>query len=306
MTVETVKNREVEPQDIAVRKLTPDDYHSFNELAQSAWPGIKLFSEPIFVALTDQGVSVALTEGQTLVGASFNFIKPTGRPREYCLYVHMLGTRQDRQGQGIGKKVMQENYRLITSGELGDGVTEVKLTSDPLEAKNVLFYLHHLGMTVHQYKPEAYKTLSTTGAEQHKGLPADRFVYTVQPGLAWANQRQLPTSDEYVDYVLRRPEALKTFGDGPPQDFHDRPPLVFVEVPQQIATIKQDNLELAIDWRRFQQQQFEQLFSPEAGYSAVDAVVLTAQNQTKQFIVCLRDFDESNPECISQSLSETD
>ncbi|GEM_PF-1655232 len=304
MNVERQRNIEHEPQGLSLRRLTPQDYHSFNELAQSAWPGIKLFSEPIFVALTDNGVSVAATEGSELVGASFNFIKPAARSGEYALYVHMLGTRQERQGKGVGRKIMRENYRLIESGELGPGLTEVKLTSDPLEAKNVMFYLHHLGMIVQTYKPDAYKTLSTTGAEQHKGLPADRFVYTAQPITPWVRERRLPTPDVYANYVNQNPTAVRTFAENKERSAagETSSPVVLVEVPMQIEAIKHASMAEAQDWRRYHQTVFASLFIESAGFSAVDAVTLLSEGIPRQFIVCMRNFDQENPECLLQQI----
>lgn len=296
--------KELEPQGLSLRRLTPQDYQQFTEVAQSAWPGIRMFSEPIFVALTDNGVSIAATEGQEMIGASFNFIKPGSRKGEFALYVHMLGTKQDRQGKGVGRKIMRENYRVVETGEVGPGITEVKLTSDPLEAKNVMFYLHHMGMSVHTYLPDAYKSLRTAGAQQHTGLPADRFVYTARPKESWSQERRLPTPEEYLAYITSHPNAVKMFNHDNDADTFEHFPVVLVEVPLHIDEVKQTNIEEALSWRKYQQNLFSSLFSEQERFSAVDAVKLFTQDTVRQFIVCMQNFDQQNPECLTQQLDQ--
>lgn len=305
---------ETEPAEVRLRALTPEDYVAFNEVAQSAWPGIKLFSEPIYVALTDQGVSTAAQEGNQLVGVSLNFLKPGSRRGEYAVYVHMIGTRQEQQGRGVGRQLMQHNYRLITEDLVGPGLTELKLTSDPLEAKNVLFYLHHLGMVADQYKLDAYKSLATGGAVQHRGLPADRLVYTARPAEAWATQRQLPTPPQYLQYLLGQPQAGLWFAEwqaGRQPDWAARgqeqatPPVLFVETPADLTTLKAADPELAQAWRRFHQHTLGTLLTPEVGYTAVDAVRLDQAGAPWHLLVLLRDFDHQQPAALQQAVTGT-
>src|SRR5688500_6201232 len=121
---------------IEIERLTPFDYVDFNKVTQSAWPGLAKSSVQDFTAITDCGVSFGAFEQDRLIGASYNFVKPTDRFGNFHLYVHMLGVLSEEQGRGVGRRLMKANYDLVRDAELGESVLEVKLTSDPLDGQN--------------------------------------------------------------------------------------------------------------------------------------------------------------------------
>lgn len=295
--------RETEPIGVNIVSLTPDHYTDFNELAQSAWPGVSVNAEHDFVAITDHGVSLAATENNKLLGASLNLIKPSEQRGSYHLLIHMLGTKKEAQGKGVGSKLMQTAYTMVRSGQLGEQVKEVRLTSDPLELGNVMFYLHHHGMHVSTYKPDAYKSLKTGGAQQHLGLPADRFLYACEPASKWVKQRELPSAEEYRQTLQLRPEialhpntseALYTAQIGLRN-------ILLVEVPGDIAEVKSRDMQAAYRLRVFHQTVFSEAFN--RGYAAVDATTLETAEGTKSYIVLMHGFNEKDPQCLRKAVS---
>lgn len=295
-------NREVEPQGVSVRPMTPDDYVGFSDLAQSAWPNVQVNAEHDFVAITDHGVSLAAIDEQGMVGASYNLIKPSENPGEYHLLVHMLGTRQGQQGKGIGRKLMGENYKMVTSRELGNSVREVRLTSDPLEAKNVIFYLHHLGMHSGTYKIDPYKLLAESGADQQRGLPSDRFLYSCEPASGWVKNRQLPTQEAYEAVIARNPNAVLSIDTPLPRNFTNRAKrVIFVEMPESIVATKSVDMQRAREWRDFHRAACIEAF--DYGYAAVDTVVLPAEQGSRHFIVLMRGFNERNPRVLTDAIA---
>ena len=191
---------------ILVRTLNPDDYDAWNAIAESAW-GIENINRPWdFTALVkDNHVSVALSDGDAVKGASLNLLKIGNDGLPYLL-IHMLAVHAHSQNDGLGKLLMDANYALIREGKIAH--TEIiKLTSDPMDSRNVRLYLHKCRMHANVYIPEAYKGLETEGGEKHLGLQADRLYYQCCPSSPWVRQGIVPTQPDYARLVSIVPDV---------------------------------------------------------------------------------------------------
>jgi predicted GNAT superfamily acetyltransferase len=272
-----------------IRTLQPDDYTEWVKIAESAWGQININQSWDFTALTKDNIaSVGITDGNKLIGASLNIIK--AGDDDYLL-VHMLGVTSEYQNVGLGKKLMEANYDLIRLGRLKN-IATVKLTSDPLDSRNVRLYLHKCKMHANQYLEDAYRGLSESGGEKHIGLPSDRLYYVSHPQSLWVNSGVLPTSEQYQLLLEKYPKYL---------DPGSHAPIIFVETPEDLETFKKDFPEEALNWRQSQRNIFELLFS--RGYTAVDHTIINHDNSSRFFIVCSQGFDESNPKCLLDQLN---
>ena len=289
------EGREILPQ-YALRPMSPDDYVAWADLAGNsdygAWPGLKPSNaEHDFVAMTkDTNISPAIFEVNRMVGASLNLVKLD--PKEHSLYllVHMIGVDRRMQGKGIGNRLMNANYGLITDGTLPETIQEVRLTSDPLETTNVRFYMHRNGMTVSEYIPDVYKNLAASGGEQHKGLPTDRFLYRAKPKSKWVQERVLPSMEDYAIFLTTQDQKGYSLVD----------PVTFVDIPQNLEIIKAHSMDQARSWRQYQAEAFTALF--DKGYTAVDHI--KGEKGQADNVVLMHGFDENDPECLVRALSQ--
>lgn len=303
--------RAEEHQSIIIRLMEPGDYQGFSDVVQSAWPGLYANAEHDFVALTDHGVSFAAFDNEgEMLGASLNMVRPSSNGKFHVL-VHMLGVRREGQGHGVGQRLMSNVFTLVEGGQLGTSVDEVRLTSDPLELRNVTFYLRHSGMSVGEYKPDAYRNLAEGGGEQHRGLPADRFMYTAHPASRWIKERVMPSDETYLAASQRHPEAVLNFtrlvsANDLLVNLEEReqkgilPNFLLVQVPEDIGQVKARDMQDAVGWRQFHGIVFPYLF--EHGYRAVDITHMINGLIPSHFIVLVRNFDDTNPHALINAL----
>ena len=299
------------PESIIIRAMQSSDYAAFCEVVQDVWPGVSANTEHDFIAIVDQGISfAAIDQSGEMLGTIFNMLRPS-KNRKFHILVHMLGVKKNARGQGIGQQLLTATYDLIRNDALGKDVNEICLTSDPLESKNVKFYLHYFGMTAHEYKLNAYKNLSQNGGAQHRGLSSDRFVYSVDPNCSWAKNRILPSKTLYRKTANNNPHAvinMTVFSDFNElenlQKSGHLPPVLFIETPENIEAVKKQSMEKAKRWRAFHAKIFPLLFSPQFNYSALDTAVLEESGQRRLYVILVRDFDEFNQNYLIQMLSK--
>lgn len=169
-----------------------------------------------------------------------------GRPVHWS---HMLGVREERRGQGIGRRLKEHQRREL----LDRGVTTACWTFDPLVAANAHFNLNRLGVRVVDYVPQMY---GDTESELHRGIGTDRFV------VAWDLEDYEPSGtrdDREVD-ASERPSP----GEGPvapatdpgdpeqgprPGPGETAPPVIRVPVPARILELQRREPAEAARWR---------------------------------------------------------
>lgn len=291
MATEQIKTQAKEILERSItRRLIPDDYSQWIQVAFSAWGMPKINQQWDFTALTkDSRTSIGLFDGSTMLGGSLNIAKIGDGGNPYLL-VHMLGVNQNYQGIGVGKRLMDANYSLIQNGQLGP-IDTVKLTSDPFDTRNARLYLHHSRMHANTYIPDAYKGLSDDGGDRHKDLPSDRLYYEAKPNSPWVKQGVLPSPEQITELIQQTPQIL---------DSASSSPVILVETPKDFIALK-EHKEEAAGWQSNQAETFTTLFAK--GYTAVDHVVVDLFGKKRHFITCINNFDENNPHCLMQAIS---
>lgn len=273
------------------RKLVPDDYPAWEQVAMSAWGLPQINRSWDFTALTKDSVaSVGIFDGSTMLGGSLNIIK-VGEDNSPYLLVHMLGVSADYQGIGMGKRLMEQNYALIESGQLGT-IGTIKLTSDPFDTRNVHLYLHNNKMYSNTYLPDAYKGLAESGGARHKDLPADRLYYEAKPNTPWVQEGILPKPEKIADLIRTSPQVL---------DVESTVPIVLVETPADYLQLKEQAIDLAGDLQAQQAAELTDLFS--RGYTAVDHAVIDKSGTMHHYVVCMSEFNENDPLCLINSIN---
>ncbi len=179
-----------------------------------------------------------------------------GRPAHWS---HMLATRPEYRGTGIGTKLKTMQRDLL----LAAGIEVAYWTYDPLISGNAHFNINRLGVRPIKYVADMYG--NDTGSELHSGLGTDRFI------VEWN------LSDTRVADILRG-EAVTTGAPAGSETITDAeasgaatdgafptPPLVRVAIPLDIQSVKQASLDDALTWRAVTRRAL--LFYLEHGYS---------------------------------------
>jgi len=277
-----------------IQTLSSTDYEAWCDLIDTTWPGLPHTLEHDFIAIVEnsQTSSAVFKDGQ-MIGASYNTLHLD--QGNIYLYVHMIGVPKAHQNQGVGTNLMKQNLELIKNHQ---SIIGMRLTSDPLDTRNVRLYLNHSCMTSSYYKLEAYNNLGETGGDQHKNLPSDRLLYQYVDGSPWSISRVLPSQDEYQKHIDNQPNSLIASSLGVIKD--DSPVLFIKSLLDLEESLKINPLE-AQQTRQFHRQVLPLLFSKN--YTAVDQTNVETINGQANCIVLLKDFDLNNPDCLIQSIN---
>jgi len=235
--------------EIKLRQLqTHEDFEACVQLQKATWGDN--FSEcvPPAILMVGQkvgGVSAgAFNSKDEMVGFVFGL---TGIKDDRLVnWSHMLAVRDDLRGQGLGMKLKLYQRKLL----LEKGVEIIYWTYDPLVAKNAHLNLNKLGAKIQEYVPDMYG--EDTGSDLHRGLGMDRFI------VAW------PIRDKQVEQAIsgKLPALNEGFAKAPVVNTKIsnsnlsliegellEVETVRVEIPFDIETIQQDDLQLAGNWR---------------------------------------------------------
>jgi len=171
---------------------------------------------------------------------------PTSNPREVlgC----MLAVSKNHQHKGIGYKLNLELRKIM----LANGVEKVFWTFDPLESVNAHLYLRKLGGIITRYYIDYYGSIHST---IHKGLSTDRVK------VEWN------IKDLYIEQRIGK--GVKS--DNHYQNISEYVREKYVEIPLNIQSLKEDNIEKAMEWRIKTRKLFENIIEDQKliGYDFV-------------------------------------
>lgn len=113
------------------------------------------------------GWALGAFAGERLAG--FVLSVPAFLGGERSFYSHMTGVRPEFQGLGIGARLKWAQRARA----LGEGVTHIRWTFEPVKARNAFFNLEKLGAVVREYRHNFYGTDYASSARA--GLASDRL-----------------------------------------------------------------------------------------------------------------------------------
>lgn len=234
--------------ELQIRELhTMPDLVASVELQEAVWQ-----MQP-YECASPYSMNAIIHNGGHILGAyidewmvGFTFAFPGVRDGKLWLWSHMAGVRPGHQGQRIGFKLKQVQ-RLWA---LDNGYDKIAWTFDPMQRGNANFNFKQLGATAKTYYVDHY------GAMQDKinaGLASDRLeaVWELNAphviDLA-AGSTPLAKVEDYADsifliYVDDQNVVRNHIHDQFEADTY------CVEIPYNIAQLKQDDMELAQTWQ---------------------------------------------------------
>ena len=272
------------PDPIEIRRLaSPEEYRAAEEVQRAAWGFVAdgPVPTPIERAINDNGgLALGAFDGERMVGMSLGFLGRDGTSLYH--YSHLTGVRPEYQNRQVGWRLKCRQREEA----LREGLSEIRWTFDPIQAKNAHFNVRRLGGVPDRYYPRYYGVMSdalNTGLETDRlrlrwELTSPRVVRRIE-GAAPAPD-DAPSSWEstvpLVESVLgpfgvRRPVAVGT----------PRAERVNLEVPVDLAGVRARDPDGASKWRETVRGAFVSAF--DAGYRVDDFEIVPIAAERRAF-----------------------
>ncbi len=224
----------------------------------------------LIAAQRHDGLVLGAYDRGKMVGVLMGFTA-LSRGRAYH-YSHITGVRKDYQGRGVGLalKLAQREYVL------GRGLSFVKWTFDPLQARNAFFNIGKLGGVCRVYIRDMYGRL---GGSLNRGRLTDRFEIEWWVRSRRVRERLGPGYQRLsaVDLLDQGVQVVNetVVGKGVRLPSLSRLGLrgrrVLVEIPESIVRVRDASLAGARAWTLSFRRIFENYFG--RGYVVTDVLV---------------------------------
>jgi predicted GNAT superfamily acetyltransferase len=195
-----------------------------------------------------------------LVGFCYGFPGVRNGDRIFCS--HMTGVLPASQAQYVGYQLK----RAQREWAIAHGYRRMVWTYDPLQSVNAYFNLHKLGAEARRYYIDYYGEMDD---EINRGLPSDRIEVDW-----WLEAPQVVDRLEGRWISPRLADAapvLEAEGPSPGVVVDPTGPLVRIQIPRAIRSLRQKDPEAALAWRLATREALQRCF--QRGYVAVDFVV---------------------------------
>jgi len=227
-----------------------DDFKECVRFQERTWG--KGFSERVAVAILKVsqrlgGIAAGAYDAEGAL-AGFVFGMTGVQEGQVVHWSDMLAVRSDLQNAGLGTRLKAYQRDEL----LSRGVTRMRWTFDPLEAKNAHLNLNKLGAVAREYVRDMY---GRTDSPLHRGIGTDRFVPTWAMDSPRVRERCVegrPGPDPGADQGAKRTFAVQEEGGldlpGEPDLAIDADSLL-VPIPASIQAVRDASLEAAQRWR---------------------------------------------------------
>jgi len=255
---------------------TPAELAAVEELQRIIWPGSETEIVPLHLLVTaahNGGLALGAFEGEKMIGFVFGFPGlyevPDGPRLKHCS--HMLGVLPGLRDAGVGFALKRAQWQIVRK----QGLDRITWTYDPLQSRNAHLNIARLGAVCSTYLREVYGEMRD---ELNVGLASDRFQVDW-----WVNtqrvERRLGSRPRgglgINDYNRARIPRIYRVTDGagglirPPEGFSiPAETMLLAEIPADFMRMRQHDFSLAVAWRAFTRQLFEECFY--AGYIVTD------------------------------------
>lgn len=243
---------------------TNEEMELVQHIEKEVWGISPIPTHQTLTAVKHGGVVIGAFDEDKIVGFSYGFAGYENGRVSLCS--HMLGILPEYRESGIGAELKQQQKRVAKT----IGYERMTWTYDPLQTRNAYLNLTKLHGVCDTYIEDCYGKMEDG---LNEGLPSDRFQ------IDW-----WITSD-YVNHFVKKeydkPTKLATWSYNNQQlpnctgvDYESLRNLkeiaYLIPVPANIALLKEQNIDLAIDWRFKTRKMFTALF--QQGYVAIELV----------------------------------
>lgn len=270
---------------------SPSEMEAVCELQRLIWPGDETEIVPVHMLLAavhNGGLVIGAYSHAVLVGFVFGFpgFDTTPHGLQLIHASHMAGVHPDFRDAGLGFKLKRAQWQMTRQ----QGVTRVTWTYDPLQSRNANLNITKLGAVCNTYYPNYYGPM---GDDLNIGVPSDRFQVDW-----WVNshrvrrrlERRPPKKLDLAHYLsagtpLVNATRINDLGLVVPLGKPPQPPsapLLLLEIPADITSIRTADLDLAVKWVTHIRELFSDHFSQ--GYLVTDFIYLSG-SQPRSFYV---------------------
>jgi predicted GNAT superfamily acetyltransferase len=277
---------------------TPDLIKEVAGVEAETWgmnPGDTVPDHILTAIAHDGGVLLGAYDSEQLIGFTLGWLGTvtTGDEKpasdQLKLVSHMTGVIAGYRDHRIGYhlKLAQRDWALKRDLDL------ITWTYDPLESRNAYLNIHLLGCTCQTYFRDYYGEMSD---EMNQGIPSDRFRVDW-----WIRSKHVEDRlEDHADNVEGSRAAKAVIpSDGQilnPADFGPRAMLIpsektdqplesciLIEIPADMQSIRQQDSDLALDWRFHTRDLFEEAFL--GGYQIVDLIYIRGDQSRSYYLL---------------------
>jgi predicted GNAT superfamily acetyltransferase len=253
---------------------TTEECEAIETLQMEIWGPSGVTPVEIIITMAKEGGVVLLAlDDETPVGFVFGFIGLTPH-RQLKLASHQAGVLPAYQDRGVGYQLKLAQREAT----LAKDIDYITWTFDPLQGRNAQFNLRKLGAVCNTYIQNLYGDMDD---DLNRGLPSDRFrvdwwIRTEHVTRRLAGHFTDPKFS--AECPILNPATLLSNGLLAPAERIDMPQGAYglVEIPPDLARLKQEAPDFALTWRLQTRQIFETAF--RMGYTAVDLLRREGRN----------------------------
>ncbi|ARD47349.1 GNAT family N-acetyltransferase [Sporosarcina sp. P37] len=262
---------------IQIRKVTAvEEILKMQKLERQIWGMEPIPVHQTITAVKNGGLIVGAFLKERMIGYSYSFAGFTDGQVYLCS--HMLAVDREFQLMGIGKQLKDEQLRLAR--EMGYQL--IVWTFDPLESRNAYLNTSKLYGVCYDYIVNCYGEMDDG---LNKGLPTDRFQVAW-----WIDSPRVLDQWQPVNVVYSCPFYTDLHSDShpvlhmPQSDEWLVADAIEVPVPKHIQLIKNEDPELAYEWRMHTRKVFQQLCAE--GFALID--VRRTEESVQYYRFCKR------------------
>ncbi len=264
---------------------TLDDIHTCEQLQRLVWGFEDLSIVPhhlIITTLKAGGLLLGAYEGERMIGFVYGFPglvwDREGLPRpKHCSL--MAAVLPEHRFHGVGYQLKLKQRELV----LSQGMDLITWTFDPLQSANAHFNFAKLGVISRQYERNLYGDIRD---ELNRGLPTDRFAvewWIKSPRVIarlQGNERVSPSLQE-LPVVNRTRIEKRGYLENVDVDLSRKEERLLVEIPRDLRTLKEQDPQLAEQWRLKTREIFEHYF--QQGYMASEFFTQEQGGRSRSF-----------------------
>lgn len=240
---------------VTIRELDSiSDFARVQALEKQVWGLADIDALPVSFAVatkTAGGIWLGAFDGEILAGFAFGFLgMRNGTP---IVHSHQLAVIPEYRDRDVGRILKLAQRDMVLAMRFGEmRINEINWTFDPLQSKNAHLNFAKLGVFSDIYKVDVYGRQSSSILHRNgtDRLLARWPIYSrrVEAGLAGKDRR-----NEVLDALATLRPLIAFDGNGAPErsDLGEalRRQRVAIEIPSDIGSIENENIELAREWR---------------------------------------------------------
>lgn len=269
---------------IEIRPLaTIEEIHECERLQKLIWGFEDLSVVPhhlIVTTIKAGGLLLGAYENRRLIGFVFGFPGiEDGKPKHCSL---MCGVLNERRFQGVGYQLKLKQREIV----LSQGLKLITWTYDPLQSANAYFNFAKLGVIARRYERDLYGDIRD---ELNRGLPTDRLLvewWIRSPRVISRLERKARSAFPEGIPLINRTELKGDLLANTSYDLDLRDERLLVEIPRDIARLKEADLKLAQRWRLETREIFEAYF--KRGYAASEFFTIEREGRKRSFYLLER------------------